>query len=346
MTSSSTQAPHPITESELIAKMDTEGIGTDATIAAHIETVVKREYIERCSGGQAFKPSALGLALIDGYAAMGEDAKKLSQPHLRAQMELNCVKISRGEMTKRQAIDMCINTMRPLYEDVVRNARALDAAVGQHFATLGSAAGASRVLARAFSACGHCAGRLALQQSASEGEGGSGGVFLNCAACNEAHPLPRAVEGAANVRALGEPCAKCGFEKLELRTVFAPTGQESVRSICPWCQSYRFGGATARKEMVVPRCEKCKAAAAQLQLGKTKAGGHMCVSARSLRAHHQPPAPANSRAHTCTHAHAPTRPRAHAPTSLRSPSLPHALPLALRLTLLILFFALFRGPHR
>ena len=41
MTSSSTQAPRPITESELIAKMDSEGIGTDATIAAHIETVVK-----------------------------------------------------------------------------------------------------------------------------------------------------------------------------------------------------------------------------------------------------------------------------------------------------------------
>ena len=59
---------------------------------------MKRDYIERCGGGQAFKPSALGLALIAGYAAMGEDAKKLSQPHLRAQMERNCVRISRGEV--------------------------------------------------------------------------------------------------------------------------------------------------------------------------------------------------------------------------------------------------------
>ena len=192
-------------------------------------------------------------------------------------------------MTKREAIDMCINTMRPLYEDVVRNARALDAAVGQHFAPLGSAAGASRVLARDFSACGHCDGRLALQQSASRAGGEGGGVFLNCAACNEAHPLPRAVEGAANVRALGDLCAKCNFEKLRLRTVYAPTGEENDRSICPWCQSYRFGGAAARKEMVVPRCEKCNAAAAQLQLGKTKKGGHLCVRARPSHARCQPP---------------------------------------------------------
>ena len=39
-----TKAPPLLTEADLIGKMDTNGIGTDATIHEHIKTVQERNY--------------------------------------------------------------------------------------------------------------------------------------------------------------------------------------------------------------------------------------------------------------------------------------------------------------
>lgn len=44
MDEGTTKAPFPLTESDLIAKMDSNGIGTDATIHEHIKTVQERGY--------------------------------------------------------------------------------------------------------------------------------------------------------------------------------------------------------------------------------------------------------------------------------------------------------------
>ena len=44
MTDGETKAPMPLTEADLISKMDTNGIGTDATIHEHIKTVQERNY--------------------------------------------------------------------------------------------------------------------------------------------------------------------------------------------------------------------------------------------------------------------------------------------------------------
>ena len=46
--------------------MDRNGIGTDATIAAHIKTIQVREYALKNHQGH-FIPTNLGLALVEGY---------------------------------------------------------------------------------------------------------------------------------------------------------------------------------------------------------------------------------------------------------------------------------------
>lgn len=45
MRESKTAPPELLTEADLIQKMDRNGIGTDATIAQHIQTIKDREYV-------------------------------------------------------------------------------------------------------------------------------------------------------------------------------------------------------------------------------------------------------------------------------------------------------------
>ncbi|KAJ6476019.1 prokaryotic type I DNA topoisomerase [Mycena vitilis] len=82
-----TTSPKYLTEADLVTLMDKNGIGTDATIAQHIETVISREYVlEEHEGGTKYLlPSTLGIGLIEGYNEMGLD-KSLSKPQLRREV--------------------------------------------------------------------------------------------------------------------------------------------------------------------------------------------------------------------------------------------------------------------
>lgn len=109
-----TTAPSLLTEADLVGIMDQNGIGqcgtrsrrchldclthpflpspssvagTDATIAEHIATVVKREYVmERQQGATKFlTPSTLGIALVEGWDQIGFD-RSLCKPHLRREV--------------------------------------------------------------------------------------------------------------------------------------------------------------------------------------------------------------------------------------------------------------------
>ena len=81
MRESQTTAPQLLTENELIKLMDRHGIGTDATIATHISTIQSRGYAVK--QGQYFTPTNLGVALLDGYAAVGFN---LADPVMRAEV--------------------------------------------------------------------------------------------------------------------------------------------------------------------------------------------------------------------------------------------------------------------
>jgi len=62
-------------------------LGTDATIAQHIQTIIDRDYvIERIEGGVKYLiPSTLGVGLIEGYNRIGL-AKNVSKPQLRREV--------------------------------------------------------------------------------------------------------------------------------------------------------------------------------------------------------------------------------------------------------------------
>ena len=56
-----TQPPKHLQEWELIARMDRLGIGTDASISTHVETIATRNYVKVGVVGMAQKPSPLTL---------------------------------------------------------------------------------------------------------------------------------------------------------------------------------------------------------------------------------------------------------------------------------------------
>ena len=112
-----TTAPGYLTEPELIALMDANGIGTDATMAEHIAKVKEREYVRvQVRGGgtgrstnsiQVFIPTTLGTALVEGYDNAGLDLS-LGKPFLRKDMEAKMKDICEG---RRNRNDFVLETL-------------------------------------------------------------------------------------------------------------------------------------------------------------------------------------------------------------------------------------------
>lgn len=91
--------------------MDDNGIGTDATIAQHIDTILTRRYVER--RGRSLVPTALGLALASAYEVVGLGS--LLQPFLRAQMELAMSDITNGNATREQVVCAAVRQYRDIF---------------------------------------------------------------------------------------------------------------------------------------------------------------------------------------------------------------------------------------
>ncbi|PLW57729.1 hypothetical protein PCANC_01400 [Puccinia coronata f. sp. avenae] len=135
-----TTRPNLLTEADLVALMDRNGIGTDATIAEHIAKIIDRQYVFKHREGstQYLVPSTLGIGLVEGYNAIGLD-KSLSKPQLRRETEERMTLICEGARTKADVLaqtideyrDVFIRTRRAFTTIVDQVARYLDAPPGQ-----------------------------------------------------------------------------------------------------------------------------------------------------------------------------------------------------------------------
>jgi DNA topoisomerase III len=117
-----TEPPQLLTEAELIALMDKNGIGTDATIAQHIQTIQKRSYAVKHQE-QYFAPTTLGLALVAAFENAGLN---MTQPHLRAKTEQDLKSICSGAKAKRQIVDENLHEYREIFATLCQNVAKLD----------------------------------------------------------------------------------------------------------------------------------------------------------------------------------------------------------------------------
>lgn len=107
----STSAPNMLTEADLIALMEKHGIGTDATHAEHINTIKERGYIGELDRGFLL-PGTLGMGLVEGYEAM---ELELSQPRLRAQLEVDLKLICEGRKDPQAVLREQIEQYKQCY---------------------------------------------------------------------------------------------------------------------------------------------------------------------------------------------------------------------------------------
>lgn len=232
-----TTPPQLLSEVELISLMDRCGIGTDATIAEHIKTIVSRNYVVK-NADQRFEPQPLGIALVEGYNAMGY---QLNKPDLRRETEIECNLVARGQKTKDEIVGPILAKMKEIFEGSIREASKLDEAVGRRFARRGSTNDTTTVQA-SFSGCGTCSSTMALKrESGNHGGGGRGSdsvqYLVYCNTCSEAHFLPRNGKFQAKVDDSGDNtrvgCPICNFQVL---SVTRGNGYEgNGYNVCPKC---------------------------------------------------------------------------------------------------------------
>lgn len=148
MREGATVAPLLLTEAELLGLMNSHGIGTDATMAAHIDTIITRKYVSYHEG--TLTPTPLGLALIKSY-----DAVKiaLAEPSMRARMEASLALISAGKTTKATVVAQCCAEMLDVLQKVQSKGQLL---LPFFEKALAKVQRRTETLVERFSHCGHC----------------------------------------------------------------------------------------------------------------------------------------------------------------------------------------------
>lgn len=117
-----TTPPKLLTEPELLSLMDMNGIGTDATMAEHISTIVHRKYISRCDAqgqprgnGEYLAPTPLGHALVEGYESIGLD-RSLTKPFIRRDFETQLKRVADGQASKDVVVETALTSFKVMFD--------------------------------------------------------------------------------------------------------------------------------------------------------------------------------------------------------------------------------------
>eukprot|EP01125_Pyxidicula_operculata_P019709 TRINITY_DN7166_c1_g1_i2.p1 TRINITY_DN7166_c1_g1~~TRINITY_DN7166_c1_g1_i2.p1 ORF type:complete len:1024 (+),score=145.16 TRINITY_DN7166_c1_g1_i2:47-3118(+) len=254
-----TTAPPLLTEEELVNLMDKNGIGTDATIAEHINKIQERRYVVK--EGRELKPTTLGEALVAGYNAVG--LRLLSQPGLRAKTEADMKSISEKTKTHEQVVKETIDAYRKIFSDVCAAAPKLDKALARFFSPKGQNFDNEE---RDFSRCS-CGDTMHLRQENRKS-------FLFCEACNVSHNLPV----YKNISAHDHTCPLCNFQ-----VVHITSSKDFLYTVCPYC----FNNPPTQPSGVPPiessnmPCFKCTNSSCPLSAGTSNLSIMKCPQCKS-----------------------------------------------------------------
>ncbi|CAM9368812.1 unnamed protein product, partial [Ectocarpus fasciculatus] len=265
MTEGRTAPPPPISESDLISAMDSNGIGTDATIATHIKTIQERKYAFKDNDSR-FVPTELGIALVEGYNNMGY---QLNKPFLRAAMEKDCQRVARGELSKAEMIENCLSQMKECFKGCRRDVMKLEEAVVKYMGGVVGQVDHSQmnIISRAFSRCGQCGRGMDLKGSDAGRGDARAQRLLSCSPCGRSYLLPAKGE----ITPHDHTCPICNFQVVTMRN--AETGKS--HTLCPMCYKNPPGPPASSEGVSELRCYACAHAC---PLAGTVQGGNAAVA--------------------------------------------------------------------
>jgi hypothetical protein len=170
-----TRPPGPLAEHELISLMERHGIGTDASMAAHIANIVARRYVA-LGPGRTLSPTALGATLAHGYHRI--DAE-LVLPRVRAAIEHMCDLVAAGRAEPDAVLDHALSVFSRKFQFYAEQIAVMDGLFEASESFGRSVTRQERRLSR----CGRCKSYMRHVAMPTP--------RLVCPQCQETWPLPR-----------------------------------------------------------------------------------------------------------------------------------------------------------
>jgi DNA topoisomerase-3 len=235
-----TAPPDFLSESELISLMERNGIGTDASIASHIENIVERRYVELSQTGRRLVPTQLGAALVHGYLRIDPDQVL---PTVRRNIERLIDLIAKGKTTFEVAVPHALALFRQKYDYFVSHIDVMDELFEATFRVRtaekrsdGAGDGGGHVK-RVRSRCGRCHRYMQLVATAP--------ARMHCDTCESTYALPQ--QGAIKLYK-GATCPLDDFELL----LYSVLGGKSF-PLCPAC----FNDPSIDEQEMHAGCNRC-----------------------------------------------------------------------------------------
>jgi DNA topoisomerase-3 len=208
-----TSPPGYLTEADLIGLMEQHGIGTDASIATHINNICQRNYVY-VGSGRTLVPNPLGIVLVHGYHKIDPG---LVLPRVRAAIEGECAKIASGERDKASVVAASLDSFERKFMYFVEKIGKMDALFEATFSPLD---GAGKPLSK----CGKCRRWMTYIPLKPQ--------RLHCEICNETYALPQ----NGTIKLAGEQaCPLDGFHLVSFSLGNTTKAVGKSYNLCPFC---------------------------------------------------------------------------------------------------------------
>ncbi|KAL8273312.1 hypothetical protein Esti_002813 [Eimeria stiedai] len=140
-----TSPPPYLSESDLLGLLEKHRIGTDASMASHINNICERNYVSLV-GGRRLQPTKLGVCLVHGYMAIDSE---LVLPFVRASIEQLVDVIAKGKANREAVVVHSLKIFKAKFSYFTEKVDRMDALFDVNFTAL-AATGSP------LSRCGRC----------------------------------------------------------------------------------------------------------------------------------------------------------------------------------------------
>ncbi|KAK2954746.1 putative DNA topoisomerase 3-beta-1 [Blattamonas nauphoetae] len=214
--SDKTRPPSYLSEADLIGLMEQHGIGTDASIPTHINSITTRNYIrvDTNGGRRSMIPTPLGIMLVHGYYKIDPD---LVLPRVRKEVEGLVGLIAEGKAEKAAVVLHSINNFRQKFEFFSEHINLMNELFESTFSKLAECG-------KPFTRCGQCNRFMNLIASRP--------ARLFCATCDLICYLP---DNASYKENTGQTCPTDRFEVIQCTFKSNP---KLTISLCPFCYTF------------------------------------------------------------------------------------------------------------